>query len=584
MKGKIGIRPVIDPRPGARESVEGKAMTMALKAKELIEKNVFYMDGTPAECVIAETPIAGCADAVRVAEQFSKENIVATLTVTPIFCYGTETFDMDPYTLKAVWGFNGTERPGAVYLACAMSGYAERGLPAFSVYGKDVRDLDDDEIPDDVRQHLLRFARGAVAVGQMRNTSYVSIGNVAMGIPGSMMEPQILQEYFGMRAEWVDMVEVLRRIEKGIYDESEFRKALSWVKSHIREGKDICNPAGKGHDRAALDRDWEFSVKMALVFRDILCGNPVLAKMGYKEESLGRGAIAGGFQGQRQWTDFLPNGDFAESILNSSFDWNGARRPIAFATENDTLNGITMLLQQLLTGQASVFADVRTYWSPASVERATGVRLSGKAAGGFIHMNNSGAAALDGAGAMKKDGIPLMKRWWEVTDADISSTLAEVTYSPAKLEYFRGGGFSSHFVTRAEMPMTMMRLNRIYGAGPVLQVVEGYSVELPERVSAAIEARTDPSWPTTFFAPRPAAGMEDAYEVMAKWGANHCCLTYGHIGADVLTLASMLRIPVCMHNVDRKDIFRPHVWDAFGTKNAEGADFAACKAFGPLYR
>lgn len=584
MRGKIGIRPVIDPRPGARESVEGKAMTMCMKAKELIERNVFYMDGTPAECVIANTPISGCAEAERVAEQFSRENVVATLTVTPIFCYGTETLDMDPHTIKAVWGFNGTERPGAVYLACAMSGYAERGLPAFSVYGKDVQDLDDDEIPGDVREHLLRFARCAIAVGQMRNTSYVSVGNVAMGIPGSMMQPKILQDYFGMRAEWVDMVEVLRRIEKGIYDEDEFTKALKWVKENISEGKDICNPKGKGHDRSALERDWEFSVKMAIIFRDILCGNPVLEKMGYREESLGHGAIAGGFQGQRQWTDFLPNADFAESILNSSFDWNGARRPIAFATENDTLNGMTMLLQQLLTGQASIFADVRTYWSPEAIERTTGYRLEGKAAGGFIHMNNSGAAALDGAGAMKDEGAALMKKWWKVTDKDISDTLAQVSYSPAKLEYFRGGGFSSHFVTRAEMPMTMMRLNRIHGIGPVLQVVEGYSVDLPKHVSDAIENRTDPSWPTTFFAPRVAEGMESVYEVMAKWGANHCCLTYGHIGADVLTLASMLRIPVSMHNVNRGEIFRPHVWDAFGTKDRESADFAACRTFGPLYR
>ena len=584
MKGKIGIRPIVDPRDGARESVEGKALAMAQSAKELIERELCYSDGTPVVCVLSHGSIAGRADAARAEEEFRREGVIATLSVTPIFCYGTETFDFDPHTLKAVWGFNGTERPGAVYLACAMSGYAEYGLPAFSIYGKDVQDLGDDTIPADVKESILRFARCAVAVGEMRGGAYVSIGNVAMGIPGSRLDPKLLQEYFGMRPEWVDMVEVLRRLERGIYDADEYARAMRWVKQNIREGEDLCNPASHRHDRKALDRDWEISVKMALIFKDILFGNPVLAQIGYAEESMGRGAVCGGFQGQRQWTDFMPNADFAEYLLNTSFDWNGVRKPTVFATENDTLNGLSMLLQHLLTQQASIFADVRTYWSPEAIERISGIRLQGRAAQGFIHMNNSGAAALDGGGEMKRDGVPVMKRWWEVTEEDVRDTLRAVRFHPAKLEYFKGGGFSSHFVTRAEMPMTMMRLNLVYGRGPVLQVVEGYSLDLPASLSDAIENRTDPSWPTTYFAPRIEQGGLSAYEVMTKWGANHCCLTYGHIGADVLTLASMLRIPVSMHNVPSERIFRPHVWSAYGIRDEEGADAAACRAFGPLYR
>lgn len=587
MKCKIGIRPVVDPRPGPRKSVEGMTMKMAAAAKKLIEENLFYSDGTPVGCIISDTTISGCAESVMAEEQFSRENVIATLTVTPIFCYGTETMDFNPHTLKAVWGFNGTERPGAVYLACAMSGYAERGLPAFSIYGKDVQEMTDLEIPEDVREMILRFARCAVAVGEMKNTSYVAIGNVSMGIPGSMQEPMLLQQYLGMRSEWVDMIEVERRIQKGIYDKSEYERARKWVKENIAEGKDFYNSPDACHDRAALERDWEYSVKMMIIIKDIMRGNPKLKEMGYLEESLGKAAICGGFQGQRQWADFLPNCDFAESMLNSSFDWTGVRQPYIFATENDTLNGLSMLFQHLLTQQASIFADVRTYWSPEALKRVSGYRLEGKAEGGFIHMNNSGAAALDGAGEMKENGVPVMKQWWKVTREDVDNTLKAVSYHPANLEYFRGGGWSSHFVTRCEMPMTMMRLNRVKGIGPVLQVVEGYSVELPKKVSDIVEKRTDPAWPSTFFAPilvKEKDALSSVYKVMANWGANHCCLTYGHIGADVLTFASMLRIPVSMHNIPAERIFRPHVWSAFGTESAESADYRACKEFGPIYK
>ncbi len=585
MSIRIGIRPIIDGRGKVRDQLEGKTMSMALAAQKLIESNVRGRDGRPVECPIGGTTISCRAEAVRVDEEFAAKNVAATLSVTPIFCYGTETLDFSPHTLKAVWGFNGTERPGAVYLACAMSGYAEYGIPAFSIYGKDVQELDDDTIPPDVAEKILSFARCAVAVGEMRDKSYLSIGGVAMGIPGSYMDPIALHDYFGMRAEWVDMSEVQRRIRKGIFDHDEYARAAEWVKKYIREGQEYYNDEKTRHTAAQKREDWEICIKMALIFRDLMQGNPVLAGMGYREESFGRNAIAAGFQGQRQWTDFMPNADFAESILNTSFDWNGTRAPFVFATENDTLNGMTMLLQHLLTNQASVFADVRTYWSPEAVARIGG-NLSGRAKGGFIHLNNSGAAALDGAGKMKRKGVSVMKPWWEVNGEDIAQTLEATEWPPANLEYFRGGGFSSHFVTRAEMPVTMARINRVKGLGVTIQIAEGYTVKLDRELSDKIEKRTDPAWPSTFFAPilTGKGAFASVYDVMANWGANHGCFTYGHIGADLITLASMLRIPVSMHNVPEERVFRPHAWSAFGTEDGQGADYRACKAFGPLYR
>ena len=585
MKMKIGIRPIIDGRwGGVRESLENKTAEMAKKAALLITENVRYSDGSKVQCVIADGTIGGGAEAAACVEKFSRENVVATLSVTPCWCYGSETMDIDPLTVKAVWGFNGTERPGAVYLAAVMAAHAQRGLPAFSIYGRDVQDASDSEISADVREKILRFARCAVAVGEMRNRSYAAIGGVSMGIAGSMLEPDFMKDYLGIRAEWSDMSEVKRRIELGIYDRDEYEKALSWVNKHCREGFDK-NRAEKKHSADKKAADWEFSVKMLLIFRDIMYGNEKLKAMGFPEESLGKNAIAAGFQGQRQWTDYLPNGDFAEALMNTSFDWNGRKQPSVFATENDTLNGVSMLFANLLTKRASVFADVRTYWSPEAAERVGGVKLTGKAAGGFIHLINSGAAALDGAGAMEENGKPAMKEWWNVTDKDIENTMNAVDWCPADLDYFRGGGFSSHFRTRAEMPATMVRLNLVKGIGPVLQLAEGFTVDVPDTTYDAVEKRTDPTWPTTFFAPNVTGtgAFKDVYSVMSSWGANHAALAYGHIGADLITLSSMLRIPVAMHNVGG-GIFRPHVWGAFGTENEESADYLACKTYGPLYR
>lgn len=582
---KIGIRPVIDGRMyGVRESLEEQTMNMAKAAKALIEANVFYADGTAAQCVIGPCTIGGGAEAAKTAEFFSTQNVCATLSVTPCWCYGSETMDLDPLTIKAVWGFNGTERPGAVYLAAVMAAHAQRGLPAFSIYGHDVQNADDTNVPADVQEKILRFARCAVAVGQMRGKAYVGIGAVAMGIAGSYCDADFFQKYLGIRAEWVDMSEVHRRVEKEIFDHEEYEKALAWTKANCKEGWDKNETP---HTREQKDAEWEFVVKMTLIVRDIMLGNEKLREIDCKEEANGRNAILGGFQGQRMWTDWLPNGDFTEAILNSSFDWNGKKQPITLATENDGLNGLAMLFGKLLTGTASVFADVRTYWSPDAVETATGKRPTGLAKDGFIHLINSGAAALDGTGLSKDaDGKNCIKPWWDVTEKDIAAMTEATDWCPADLGYFRGSGFSSHFKTQAEMPVTMVRLNLVDGLGPVLQLAEGYTVTLPDDIHQKLDQRTDPTWPTTWFVPRLTGkdSFKDVYSVMANWGANHGAFTYGHIGRDLITLASMLRIPVSLHNVEDDVIYRPHAWSAFGTKELEGADYRACKNYGPLYR
>ncbi len=587
---KIGIRPIIDGRwGGIRESVEGQTMNMAKAAAALISSSLKYADGTPVQCVISNCTIGSGAEAAACADQFAPENVVATLSVTPVWCYGSETMDLDPKTIKAVWGFNGTERPGAVYLAAVMAAHAQRGLPAFSIYGHDVQDMGDTTIPADVSEKILRFAKCAIAVGQMKNKAYVNIGGVAMGIMGSYIDADFFQKYLGIRAEWVDMTEIIRRMRLEIYDHDEYDKAYKWAKKNCPEGINV----NLDHELSevvkvsrVVDDGWSFVVKMTIIIKDIMQGNPKLGELGWHEEALGRNGILGGFQGQRQWTDWLPNGDFSEAILNSSFDWNGKKEPVIIATENDGLNGVAMLFGKLLTNSASVFADVRTYWSPEAVERVVGRKPTGKASNGFIHLINSGAAALDGTGASKDaDGNGCIKPWYDVTDADISAMLAATDWPLANLEYFRGGGYSSHFKTQCEMPVTMMRLNLIDGLGPVLQIAEGYTVVLDDEMHKLLDERTDRTWPTTWFAPRLGAkGFESVYNVMANWGANHGAFSYGHIGKDLITLASMLRIPVSLHNVDDADIYRPHAWAAFGTKDLEGADYRACETYGPIYK
>lgn len=589
---KIGIRPTIDGRwGGVRESLEDQTMAMARNAKTLIEENLRYPDGTPVQCVIADSTIGGGAEAAACADKFQTENVVATLTVTRCWCYGSETFDMDPRTIKAVWGFNGTERPGAVYLAAVLAAHAQKGLPAFSIYGHDVQEASDTSVPADAAEKILRFARCAVAVGWMRNKSYVNLGGVAMGIAGSYCDASFFQKYLGIRPEWVDMTEIIRRITLGIYDPEEYDRALAWVKVHCKEGFD-CN-AGKNLPEVITkskvvpaDKDWEFITKMTMVMRDILYGNPKLDEMGWHEEALGKNAVAGGFQGQRNWTDWLPNADFSEAIMASTFDWNGPKRPTPFATENDTLNGVSMLLGTLVSGTAPCFHDVRTYWSPEACERVTGHKPEGVAKDGFIHLINSGATALDGCGAaVNEKGEHVMKPFWEMTDADVNACLEATDWCRANYEYFRGGGFSSHFRCTAEMPVTMLRVNIVEGVGPVLQIAEGWTANLPDDVHTPIDKRTDPTWPTTWFVPRLTGkgAFADVYSVMANWGANHGVTVYGHVGADLITLASMLRIPVALHNVPEEKVYRPHSWAAFGTKDTESADFAACKQYGPLY-
>jgi len=583
---KIGIRPTIDGRRGGvRESLEDQTMGMARRTAAFLSEHLRHANGLPVECVVADTCIGGVAEAAATAETFARENVAVSLTVTPCWCYGSETMDMDPLTPKAIWGFNGTERPGAVYLAAVLAAHNQKGLPAFGIYGRDVQDADDTSIPADVQEKLLRFARAGLAVARMRGKSYLGMGGVSMGIAGSIVDPGFFEEYLGMRVESVDMTEFVRRFEEDIYDPVEFEQALEWVGRHCTEGEDR-NPPEKQRTREQKDEDWATSVKMALIARDLMIGNARLAELGYGEEALGHNAIAAGFQGQRQWTDYFPNGDFMEAILCSSVDWNGIREPYILATENDALNGVCMLFGKLLTGTAQLFADVRTYWSPAAVERVTGYEPKGRAAGGFLHLINSGPAALDATGQHKRDGEPVIKPFWEVTADEVQRCLDATTWHPATTEYFRGGGWSTSYITRDGMPVTMARLNLVKGLGPALQIAEGVTIELPPEVHAALNERTDPTWPTTWFVPRTTGHgpFRDVYSVMNHWGANHGAISYGHIGADLITLASMLRIPVYMHNVPEDALFRPSAWTLFGAQDPMGADFRACENFGPLYR
>lgn len=582
---KVGIRPVIDGRErGVRESLEQQVMDLAKAVADFISTTISFPSGEKAECVIADTCIGGVAEAAMCAEKFQREGVGVSLTVTSCWCYGTEVMDTDPLMPKAIWGFNGTERPGAVYLAAALAGYNQTGLPAFSIYGRDVQDAGDTNIPDDVKEKIARFTKAALAVAQMKGKSYLSIGYSSMGIAGSMVNPNFFRDYLGMRTEFVDSSEVMRRIEEEIYDQEEFKKALAWTKEHCKEGKDP-NSKDKQADAARKEWEWETVVKMTLISRDMMIGNPKLVEMGYREEGLGRNAIAGGFQGQRQWTDFQPNGDFTEAMLNSSFDWNGIREAFVFATENDSLNGVVMLFGHLLSNTAQIFSDVRTFWSPEAVKRVTGKNLTGKAEKGIIHLINSGSTTLD-ATAQQKDsqGRPVMKPFWEITPEEVQACLDNTLWPQAEREYFRGGGYSSQFRTAGEMPVTMSRINLIKGQGPVLQIAEGWTVELPEEIHSVLDERTNPTWPTTWFVPRlgQKEAFKDVYNVMANWGANHGAISYGHIGADLITLASMLRIPVNMHNVEEGKIFRPSAWSAFGEEKTS-ADFMACNNYGPLY-
>ena len=581
---KIGIRPIIDGRlGGVRESLEETTMGMAKKVAELFQKELKYPNGSPVECLIPDFCIGGVKEAVTCDSFFKASNVGISLSVTPCWCYGTETMDMDPLLPKAIWGFNGTERPGAVYLAATLAAHNQKGLPSFGIYGHDVQDLDDTGITEDVKGKLLGFARAGLAVALMKNRSYLAIGSVSMGIAGSAIDPDFFQDFLGMRNEYVDSSEVLRRIEYGIYDKQEFEKALKWTKENCREGKDF-NETGKQRSREQKDKDWEFVVQMTLIIRDLMTGNPKLEQIGYGEESLGHDALVSGFQGQRQWTDFLPNGDFSEAVLNSSFDWNGIRAPYMVATENDSLNGVSMLFNYLLTNTAQIFADVRTYWSPKAVERVAGWKPDGLASDGFIHLINSGSATLDGTGRQSELGKPVMKPFWEITQKETSECLKATTWYPANLGYFRGGGFSSNFLTRGSMPVTMCRLNLIKGLGPSLQLAEGHTIDLPEAVHKTLDERTDRTWPTTWFVPKTtgAGAFTNVYSVMNNWGANHGAISYGHIGHDLITLASMLRIPVCMHNVEEDRVFRPSAWNAHGM-DKEGADYRACENYGPLY-
>ena len=582
---RIGIRPIIDGRlGGVRESLEETTMNMAKAVAALYSQTLKYPDGSPVECVIADSCIGGVREAADCAGKFALSNVGVSLSVTPCWCYGSETMDMDPQLPKAIWGFNGTERPGAVYLAATLAAHNQKGLPAFGIYGHDVQDMGDGSIPADVQEKLLRFARAGLAVALMKGKSYLAIGSVSMGIVGSVVNPDFFQEYLGMRNEYVDSSEILRCIEQKIYDEEEFEKAITWVKENCKEGPDY-NRSEKIKSREEKDKDWEFVTKMTMIFRDMMEGNPKLAEKGFAEEAQGHNAIVSGFQGQRQWTDFLPDGDFSEALLNSSFDWNGIRAPYMVATENDCMNGVSMLFNYLLTNTAQIFADVRTYWSPEATKRVSGWTPDGMAKDGFIHLINSGSATLDGTGQQSRDGKPVMKPFWEITEQEVSACLQATTFHPSNRDYMRGGGYSSTFLTKGGMPVTMCRVNLVKGLGAVLQIAEGFTIDLPENVHKILDERTDKIWPTTWFVPKLTGkgAFKDVYSVMANWGSNHGAISYGHIGADLISLAAMLRIPVCMHNVDDDAVFRPSAWSAYGM-DAEGSDYRACATYGALYK
>jgi L-fucose/D-arabinose isomerase len=583
---RIGIRPTIDGRRlGVRESLEDQTMTMAKTAAAFLTKNLCYPDGTPVECVISESCIGGVAESAACAEQFERAGVGVSLTVTPCWCYGSETMDMHPTMPKAVWGFNGTERPGAVYLAAVLAAHNQKGRPAFGIYGRDVQDRGDTTIPKDVQEKLLRFAKAGLAAAIMRGKSYLSLGGTSMGIAGSIVDQPFFENHLGMRVECVDMSEIARRIDEHIYDPAEFKRAYAWTRKHCKEGED---PNGPEQRKSAKqkDKEWEMVVKMTLIMRDLMVGNPRLAALGFGEEAMGRNAIVGGFQGQRQWTDHFPNGDFSEAILNSSFDWDGIRAPYVFATENDSLNGAGMLFGYLLTNTAQIFADVRTFWSAEAVKRVTGQKLTGKAAGGLIHLINSGSATLDGTGAQRLKGKPAMKPFWDISDAEAQKCLKATTWPAAVFEYFRGGGFSSCYLSEGGMPLTMTRLSLVKGVGPVLQIAEGWSVDIPGKVHAILNKRTNQTWPTTWFVPNLTGSgpFADVYSVMNNWSANHGSISFGHIGADLMALAAILRIPVAMHNVPDEQVFRPSAWSLFGAQDSQGADYRACANFGPLYR
>lgn len=583
---KIGIRPAVDGRRnGVRESLEETTMKLAKMVEQFLSQELKHFNGEPVEFIIADTCIGGVAEAARAADKFAQEGVGVSITVTPCWCYGSETMDMDPHLPKAVWGFNGTERPGAVYLAAVLAGHNQKGLPAFGIYGQDVQDAGDENIPEDVKAKLLGFAKAGLAVAMLRGKSYLSMGSVSMGIAGSMVQEDFFQKYLGMRNEYIDMSEFVRRLDLELYDRDEYEKAYKWAKEKLTEGEDLNKPDFKRSDEQK-EKDWQTSVKMALIARDLMVGNEKLSEMGFGEEAMGHNALIAGFQGQRQWTDHFPNGDFMEAILNSSFDWNGKRAPYLLATENDTLNGVTMAMGHLLTNTAQIFADVRTYWSPDAVKRVSGKELTGKAESGVIHLLNSGAAALDGTGQQSIDGNPAIKPFWEITDEEVEACVEHTSWYPASTEYFRGGGYSSNFATKGEMPVTIARINMIHGLGPVLQIAEGYTVELEKEVHDILNKRTDPTWPTTWFAPKLTGqgAFKDVYSVMNNWGSNHCAVSYGHIGHDLITMASILRIPVNMHNIEEERIFRPSAWNMFGTQDMESADYRACQTFGPLYK
>lgn len=590
----IAITPVADGRAGAYESNVAGTWRMAEKVSRLIESRVRLPDGTAPRVVVAPEIVYGPRSGALAQEYFQREGVSANIWVSRSWSYSDELMSAcigigSTEWQQAAYGLNQTDRPGAVWLKAFCAAMDEKKRPIFSIYNPDLEDESGDLSPY-VAGRILRFARAAVAAAEMRGKNYLSVGGVSMGIIGSDARRNSFLQTFGMGTVSVDMVAIRGRIDQGFYDHEELESAFKFMKKNFKFSFD----ESQGPRPRDLDELIRETLRMTIIVRDLMIGNPKLASskvgkaQGFKanvERAQGANAIMAGTQGQRQWTDLYPNFDVTESILNSSFDWNGFRAPFVVATENDSKNGIGMLAANLVSGGMSqLFADIRTNWTPESVKKATGKDISRIAPQGFIDKRNSGAGALEyaldlfglvkgGAGMSVQDVAEAVRADANIQDRLIRDACAGTTYMTAALEYFPGDGLSSHFRTPGGIPMTAYRYNMI-GDELTCSVVEGATVELPRDVADCIGRITDRTWPETYWVPR---GMS-SFEYMSRIGPNHDGNSFGLIGADLLTLNAMLRVPVDMHNVPREDIFRPTFWDRCG-----GDDFRACEKLGPVY-
>lgn len=577
-RAKIGIRMLVDNRPALRAQQQQALFKLAEQVRLLLEGQVRYGDGVPAQCVIAPQPVGCVRDAAAVSELFRAERVGAVINIARAWAYPAEVMEYDTQLPQAVWGFSGSNYPGTVFMGAAVATAAQRGCPLFKIYGRDIQAGQDLRVPEDVADKLVRFAQCALALATLRGKTYLAVGSMCMGIGASAVDHAFFQCYLGMRTQMVDTAEILRRMEQKIYDPQEYARARRWAKENCREMQDP-NPCALQQPAPQKQVAWDDSVKLALILRDLMQGNPALARQGHPEEAQGCLALAASFQGQRHWTDWQVSSDFAEAVLNSSFDWDGPRRPVTVATENDALQAAAMLMGTLLTGTAQIFCDMRAYWSPQAVQAHFGT-VPPTAEKGFLYLTNSGPAPLDGtlaAGATKP--------FWAMTAEDMEGCIQHTQWGADKRAVFAGGGFSTSYQAAGGVPMTMVGLSLVKGLGPVLQIIEGETIALQPDLADALTQCTDPTWMRLFFVPRltQAGVCSSVYNIVESWASNHCTLCGGHRAKAFTTLASMLRIPVCLHNLPPRQLFRPAVWGLYGEPGSTEADFRACQNYGPLY-